>query len=112
MYDLDVRRDGGRLFARVDDREYEIEASQPEPGCDASISYSRSSTRAKRRPPSRRTSRSYISPPNSALIFTCYAAAEPPLPVLLGWGVTRRYGLTVFQPPGNFSFASSSESDG
>ena len=28
---------------------------------------------------------------------------------LLGWGVTRRYGLTAFQPFGNFSLASSSE---
>ena len=31
-HDLDVRRDGGRLFARVGDREYEIEVSEPEPG--------------------------------------------------------------------------------
>jgi len=31
-HDLDVRREGGRLFARVDDREYELEISEPEPG--------------------------------------------------------------------------------
>jgi len=32
MHDLDVRRDGGRLSARVDDRGYELEVSEPEPG--------------------------------------------------------------------------------
>ena len=31
---------------------------------------------------------------------------------LLGWGVSRRYGFTVFQPFGNFSLASSSEMAG
>jgi biotin carboxyl carrier protein len=29
--EVDIRRDGRRVFARVDDREYELEASQPEP---------------------------------------------------------------------------------
>jgi biotin carboxyl carrier protein len=32
LHDLDVRREGGRLFARVDDREYELDVSEPEPG--------------------------------------------------------------------------------
>ncbi len=31
---------------------------------------------------------------------------------LFGCGTTRRYGLRVFQPPGNFSFAASSDNDG
>ena len=31
-HDLDIRREGPHLFARVDDREYELEASEPEPG--------------------------------------------------------------------------------
>jgi biotin carboxyl carrier protein len=31
-YELDVRRDGGRLCARVNDREYDLEVSEPEPG--------------------------------------------------------------------------------
>jgi biotin carboxyl carrier protein len=30
--DVEVRRDGERFFARVDDREYELEVSEPEPG--------------------------------------------------------------------------------
>ena len=30
-HDVEIRRDGGRVFARVDDREYELEASEPEP---------------------------------------------------------------------------------
>lgn len=29
--DVEIKRDGNRVFARVDDREYELEASQPEP---------------------------------------------------------------------------------
>ena len=37
---------------------------------------------------------------------------EPQDRYLLGWGVTRRYGLSAFQPFGNFSFASSSETAG
>src|ERR1051326_20282 len=32
--------------------------------------------------------------------------------VLLGCATKRRYGFKVFQPPGNFSLAASSESDG
>lgn len=28
---VEIKRDGKRVFARVDDREYELEASQPEP---------------------------------------------------------------------------------
>ena len=32
MSDVEVRRDGERFFARVDNREYELEASEPEPG--------------------------------------------------------------------------------
>lgn len=28
---VEIKRDGNRVFARVDDREYELEASQPEP---------------------------------------------------------------------------------
>jgi len=31
-YDLEVRQDGERVYARVDDREYELDASEPEPG--------------------------------------------------------------------------------
>jgi biotin carboxyl carrier protein len=30
--DVEVRRDGDRLFARVDGQEYELEVSEPEPG--------------------------------------------------------------------------------
>lgn len=30
--DVELRRDGVRLFARVDNREYELEISEPEPG--------------------------------------------------------------------------------
>ena len=30
-HEVEIRRDGGRLFARVDDRNYELEASEPEP---------------------------------------------------------------------------------
>jgi biotin carboxyl carrier protein len=30
-HDIEVTRDGDRLFARVDDRQYELEASEPEP---------------------------------------------------------------------------------
>jgi biotin carboxyl carrier protein len=30
-HEVEIRRDGGRVFARVDDREYELEASEPEP---------------------------------------------------------------------------------
>ena len=29
---IEVRREGGRLLTRVDDREYELEVSEPEPG--------------------------------------------------------------------------------
>jgi biotin carboxyl carrier protein len=29
---VEVRRDGERLFARIDEREYELEVSEPEPG--------------------------------------------------------------------------------
>lgn len=29
--ELEIRREGGKAFARVDDREYELEASEPEP---------------------------------------------------------------------------------
>ncbi len=29
---VEVRRDGGKLFAKVDDRDYELEVSEPEPG--------------------------------------------------------------------------------
>ena len=32
LYEVDVRVDGDKVFALVDDREYEIELSQPEPG--------------------------------------------------------------------------------
>src|SRR6266852_5976087 len=31
---------------------------------------------------------------------------------LFGCGTTRRYGFKVFQPPGNFAFAASSDNDG
>ena len=31
-HELDVRREDGRVFARVDDREYELDVSEPEPG--------------------------------------------------------------------------------
>lgn len=30
-HQVEIRREGERVFARVDDREYELEASQPEP---------------------------------------------------------------------------------
>ena len=30
-HEIEIRRDGGKVFARVDGREYELEASQPEP---------------------------------------------------------------------------------
>ena len=30
-HDIEIRRDAGRVFARVGDREYELEVSQPEP---------------------------------------------------------------------------------
>lgn len=30
-YELDIRRDGDKVFARVDDREYQLEASEVEP---------------------------------------------------------------------------------
>ena len=30
-HEIEIRHDGGRLFARVDDRNYELEASEPEP---------------------------------------------------------------------------------
>jgi biotin carboxyl carrier protein len=30
-HEVEIRRDGRRVFARVDDREYELEASEPEP---------------------------------------------------------------------------------
>ena len=29
---VEIRRDGGRAFAQVDDREYEVEVSEPERG--------------------------------------------------------------------------------
>jgi len=29
-HEIEIRRDGGKLFARVDDRNYELEASEPE----------------------------------------------------------------------------------
>jgi biotin carboxyl carrier protein len=31
-YDLEIERDGGHVYARVDDREYKLDASEPEPG--------------------------------------------------------------------------------
>ena len=31
-HEVDIRRDGEKVFARVDDREYELEVSEPEPG--------------------------------------------------------------------------------
>ena len=31
-HDIELRRDGEKVFARIDDREYEVEASEPEPG--------------------------------------------------------------------------------
>jgi biotin carboxyl carrier protein len=30
-HEINIRRDGEKVFARIDDREYELEASQPEP---------------------------------------------------------------------------------
>ncbi len=30
-HEVEIRRDGRRIFARIDDREYELEASEPEP---------------------------------------------------------------------------------
>lgn len=31
-HEIEIRREGEKVFARIDDREYEIEASEPEPG--------------------------------------------------------------------------------
>lgn len=31
LHELEIKRDGNKVFARVDDREYELEASEPEP---------------------------------------------------------------------------------
>ena len=31
LHNIEIKRDGDRVFATVDDREYELEASQPEP---------------------------------------------------------------------------------
>ena len=32
--------------------------------------------------------------------------------IYLGWATMRKYGLSVFHPPGNFAFACSSETEG
>lgn len=31
LHELEIRRDGNKVFARVDDREYQLDASEPEP---------------------------------------------------------------------------------
>lgn len=31
QHEIEIKRDGSKVFARVDDREYELEASEPEP---------------------------------------------------------------------------------
>jgi len=31
-HEIELRRDGDKVFAKIDDREYEVEASEPEPG--------------------------------------------------------------------------------
>ena len=31
FHNIEIKRDSGRMFAKVDDREYELEASEPEP---------------------------------------------------------------------------------
>lgn len=31
QHEIEIRRDGNKVFARVDDRQYELEASEPEP---------------------------------------------------------------------------------
>ena len=30
LHNIEIRRDGGKVFAKIDDREYELEASEPE----------------------------------------------------------------------------------
>ena len=31
-HEIEIRRDGDKVFARIDDREYEVDVSEPEPG--------------------------------------------------------------------------------